>query len=89
LAFSEFISFGLSYLIAALMTIISLLFYFKAILKSSSAYMLGGFVSLVYVANYMLLRMETLALLTGSLLLFVLLSVVMFLTANMNKKRDN
>ena len=85
LSFSEFISFGVSYLVAALMTLTSLLFYFRGILKNKSAYLLALFVALVSIVNYMLLQMETYALLTGSLVLFVLLSVVMYLTANMNR----
>ena len=83
-AFSEFIAFGVAYIIATLMTTGALMFYFRAILKSRSAYILGGFVALVYTLNYMLLQMETYALLAGSLVLFLLLSVVMYLTANNN-----
>lgn len=85
LSFSEFISFGVSYLVAALMTLTSLLLYFRGILKNRSAYLLALFVALVYIVNYMMLQMETYALLAGSLVLFVLLSVVMYLTANMNR----
>ena len=86
LAFSEFITFWLAYVIAALMTTGALVFYFRAILKSCSAFVLGGFVALVYLLNYMLLQMETYALLAGSLLLFLLLCIVMYLTANINNK---
>lgn len=89
LSFSEFISFGVSYLIAALMTLTSLLLYFRGILKDKSAYLLALFVALVYVVNYLMLQMETYALLTGSLVLFVLLSVVMYLTANMNRSNTS
>ena len=85
LAFSEFVTFGLSYVIAASMTTSALMLYFRGILKSRSAYMLGGFVALVYALNYMLLQMETYALLAGSLVLFLLLCVVMYLTSNINK----
>ena len=85
LAFSEFVTFGLSYVIAALMTTSALMLYFRGILKSRSAYLLGGFVALVYALNYMLLQMETYALLAGSLVLFLLLCVVMYLTTNINK----
>lgn len=86
-AFSEFITFGVAYVLAALMTTGALMLYFRAILKNRSAYMLGGFVVLVYALNYILLQMETYALLAGSLLLFVLLSVVMYLTANINNNK--
>lgn len=82
LAFSEFITFGVAYAIAALMTNVALMFYFKGILKNRSAYLLGMFVALVYAVNYVLLQMETYAFLAGSLVLFFLLCVVMYLTAN-------
>ena len=87
-AFSEFIAFGIAYIIAAFMTTGALIFYFRAILKNRSAYMLGVFVALVYAPNYMLLQMETYALLSGSLVLFLLLCVVMYLTANINNKKE-
>ena len=87
-AFSEFIAFGIAYIIAAFMTTGALIFYFRAILKNRSAYMLGVFVALVYALNYMLLQMETYALLSGSLVLFLLLCVVMYLTANINNKKE-
>ena len=87
-AFSEFMTFGIAYIIAALMTTCALMFYFRAILMSRGAYVLGVFVALVYVLNYMLLQMETYALLTGSVVLFLLLCVVMYLTANMNNNKE-
>lgn len=86
-AFSEFITFGLAYIIAATMTVVALMLYFRAILKSRSAYLLGGFVAVVYLLNYLLLQMETYALLSGSLLLFLMLCVVMYLTANINDEK--
>ena len=51
------------------------------LLVKSGAYVLGLFVAMVYGVNYMLLQMETYALLAGSLVLFVLLCVVMYLTS--------
>lgn len=87
-AFSEFITFGVAYIIAALMTTGALMFYFRAILKNRSAYVLGGFVAVVYALNYMLLQMETYALLAGSVVLFLLLCIVMYLTANINNNKD-
>ena len=87
-AFSEFMTFGVAYIIAALMTTGALMFYFRAILKSRSAYVLGGFVAVLYALNYMLLQMETYALLAGSVVLFLLLCVVMYLTANINNNKE-
>lgn len=84
LAFSEIVSFGVAYLIAAVMTIGALILYFRAILKGRSAYLLGGFVATVYAINYILLQMESYTLLAGSLVLFALLCGVMYFTANLN-----
>ena len=67
------------------MTTMALTLYYRGILKHKSAWILGGFISVMYVTNYILLQMETHSLLAGSLLLFVLLSVMMYFTANMNK----
>jgi len=84
-AFSDIIPFGWSYLISSIMTTIALTLYYRGILKHKSAWILGGFISVMYITNYILLQMETHSLLAGSLLLFVLLSVIMYFTANMNK----
>ncbi len=85
LSFSEFIMFGLAYIIAAVMTTSALVVYFRAILKNSKAFIMGGLIASVYGINYLLLQMDTYALLTGSLVLFALLSVVMYFTANSPK----
>ena len=83
LAFSDFLSFGLSYLIASVMTVGALHGYFVGIVKSKWAYLLSALVALAYGVIYVLLQMETFAFLAGTLLLFVILCVVMFLTRNL------
>ena len=85
IALSDIVMFGMAYFISATMTTLALTFYFRGILRSNSAWVLGGFVSLIHVANYILLQMETYSLLAGSLFLFVLLCVVMYFTTDMNK----
>ena len=85
IAFSDIMVFGMSYLISAIMTTLALTLYYKGILRNKSAWVLGGFVSLMYAANYILLQMEMYSLLAGSLLLFVLLCVLMYFTADINK----
>ena len=85
LSFSEFISFGLSYLIAAAMTTAALLGYFRGILKSRAAYTLALLVAVAYALCYILLQMGTYALLTGSLVLFVVLAVIMYYTAGIEE----
>ena len=88
LAFSEFILFGLSYLIAALMTTIALTLYFRGILKNKAAYLLGIFVALFYAINFVLLQLENFALLSGTLILFILLSTIMYFTRNSNIEKE-
>ncbi|MBR6269487.1 MAG: cell envelope integrity protein CreD [Bacteroidales bacterium] len=83
LAFSDFLSFGLSYLIAAVMTTVALGGYFIAIFKNKWAYLLTALVALAYGVIFILLRMETFAFLAGTLLLFAILCLVMYLTRNL------
>lgn len=84
LALCDFISFGLSYLIAALMTTISLGGYFIGIVRNNKwAYILTGLVALSYAVIYVLLQMETFAFLAGTLILFLILCSVMYLTRNL------
>ena len=85
LAFSEFMPFAAAYAVAALMTVAALTGYFRAILHNTSAWLLGGLTAVAYLLSYILLQMETYAFLTGTLLLFVLLLVVMFFTRSMGQ----
>lgn len=82
LAFSDFLSFGIAYLISAIMTIAALGGYFIGIVKNKWAYMLTGLVALFYGIIYVLLQMETFAFLAGTLLIFLILCVIMVLTRN-------
>ena len=82
LAFSDFLTFGIAYLISAIMTIAALGGYFIGIVKNKWAYMLTGLVALFYGIIYVLLQMETFAFLAGTLLIFLILCVIMVLTRN-------
>lgn len=81
-SFSEFIVFGWAYIIAALMTIAALMLYFRTILHHKSAYILGLFIALFYTVNYFLLISSSYAILSGSLLLFASLCIVMYITSS-------
>lgn len=85
LSFSEFMPFWLSFMLAALMTTLALTGYFRGILRTKTAYFLGGFVALAYTASYIMMQMETYAMLAGSLLLFICLCAVMYFTRNGNQ----
>lgn len=84
LSFSEVMAFWMAYGLATLMTAVALTCYFRAILKDKSAYLLGLFVAVAYMVCFVLLQMENFAFLTGTLLLFVMLAAVMYVTRNIN-----
>ncbi len=84
LSFSEFMNFSVAYALAALMTIAALFGYFRGILRDRSAWLLTALVALAYLLSYILLQMETYALLAGTLVLFALLVGIMYLTRNLN-----
>lgn len=88
LAFSEFMAFGLAYLLAAGMTVLALTAYFRAILKNKVAYVLGVLVAAAYGVSYVLLQMETFAFLCGTLILFALLCVMMYFTRNIGATEE-
>ena len=83
LAFADFLSFGVAYLIASVMTTAALCGYFVGIVKNKWAFLLTGLVALEYGIIYVLLQMETYAFLAGTLLLFLILCIIMFLTRNL------
>ena len=82
LSFSEFLSFGKAYALSAAMTTAALTLYFRGILKSKAAWVLGALIALAYALCYVLLQMKTYALLFGTLILFALLCIVMYFTRN-------
>ena len=86
LAFSEFMAFWLAYVIAAAMTTAALYGYFRGILRDNTAYVLVAMVAIAYILSYVLVQMETYALLAGTLILFVILGAIMYLTRNLNQK---
>ena len=86
LSFSEFMRFPLAYALASLMTVAALLGYFRGILRDRSAWLLTALVALAFLLSYILLQMETYAFLAGSLLLFVLLTGIMYLTRNLTRQ---
>jgi inner membrane protein len=85
LSFSEFLRFPLAYGLAALMTVAALFGYFRGILRDRSAWLLTALVALAYLLSYVLLQMETYALLAGTLVLFAILVGIMYLTRNLNR----
>ena len=89
LAFSEFMAFPAAYALAAAMTTAALLGYFRGILHDRKAWLLGILVALAYAVSYFLLQMETYAFLTGTLILFALLTAIMYLTRNLTRQETS
>ncbi len=83
LSFSELMAFWLAYLLAAGMTTAALTGYFRGILKNRTAWLLGALVAVAYIVCYILLQMETYALVAGTLVLFVILVGIMYFTRDL------
>lgn len=85
LAFMEHIGFLLAYIIAALMTIGLISLYSHFILKTKmGSVMIAVLLTIIYSYMLVVLHLETFALLAGALLLFALLSIIMFTTRNLD-----
>lgn len=81
LALSEHLAFGTSYLIAASACVGLIGFYLRHVLRSwKSAGLFSAALSLVYAVLYIVLLSEDYALLTGSVLLFLILAGIMVAT---------
>ena len=89
LSFSELMAFWLAYLLAAGMTTAALTGYFRGILKDRTAWLLGCLVALAYIICYILLQMETYALVAGTLVLFVILAGIMYFTRDLRPAAED
>lgn len=90
---SELIAFNLAYLISALM-VMSLIFgytYFVITKKQSFGFSAGitSLIGLLYAYFYVLLRLQDIALLAGSIGLFAIIAAIMYLTRNVNWYNEN
>lgn len=81
LALSEHIGFDWAYLISSLSIVSLISAYVLSVLRSRKhAMMMGAFLSMLYVYLYVILQLEDLALLFGSIGLFIALAIVMFVS---------
>jgi len=87
LSFSEQIGFGWAYLVAAAATVTLITLYVKSIFKNTKqTLMLGGLLCLLYIFLYVVLQLEDLALLIGSVGLFAILGVIMYVSRKIQWK---
>lgn len=81
LSISEQLNFNLAYLVSAMATLILVTGYVKAILKNTKiALMVAGILALLYSFIFVIIQLEDMALLIGSIGLFIVLSTVMYLS---------
>lgn len=79
LSISEHLSFNKSFLISALSTLLLIVGYVKAILKSNQlALLIGGILLLLYTFIFSLIQLQDYALLIGSIGIFFILGLVMY-----------
>ena len=81
LSLSEQIGFGWAYLTASTATILMTTIYFYSLIKQKLATsILAGIMLILYAFLYIILQIEDFALLFGSIFLFVILGVIMFVS---------
>ena len=91
LSFSEHMNFALSYLIASVMTIGMIVVFMASVTKDKkTALGIGALLATLYVFIYVLLQLETYALLVGSIGIFIVLGIAMFATQKIDwyKKKE-
>lgn len=85
LSISEHLNFNWAYLIAAIMTIGMITAYLAGILKiKKTALCIGGLLTCLYAFIFVLIQMETYALLVGSIGLFAILGFIMYASQKIN-----
>lgn len=85
LSFSEQMSFLASYVIASVMTIGLNTVFMRSLLKNNGAALaVGGLLTALYLFIYIIMQLESYALMVGSLGVFVILAVAMFASRKIN-----
>ena len=83
LSLSEYLGFDPAYLIASIATITLISLYSRSIFSEKKfAGLVGGMLVLLFGFIYIILQLEDFALLAGSIALFVIIALVMYLTRN-------
>lgn len=82
---SEHINFGKAYAMSSVAVIVLVTAYARSILKQTRlAMIVGGILAVVYGYSYWLLQMVDYALVVGSIGIFIVLSVIMYVTRNLD-----
>jgi inner membrane protein len=89
LSLSEQIGFGWAYLTASAATILMITVYFYSLIKQKySTVILSGILFILYAFLFTILQIEDFALLFGSIFLFVILGVIMFVSNKLKVKTE-
>ncbi len=81
LSFSEHIKFNFSYILASILTLLLISLYTTAILKSKQfGLLIFGILLIMYTFIFTIIQLEDYALLIGSLGMFIILGIVMYLS---------
>lgn len=84
LSVSEYLHFVIAYGIAALSTILLVASYMGALFKTvKTGIIFGGFMSLMYGFIFLLIQMNEFALLAGSIGIFVILAIIMYISVKL------
>jgi inner membrane protein len=79
LSLSEHVKFNIAFIISALATLLLIAGYVRAILKSAKlTYLIAGILTILYTFIYVVIQLQDLALLIGSIGIFVILALVMY-----------
>ncbi|MBT3303038.1 MAG: cell envelope integrity protein CreD [Bacteroidetes bacterium] len=79
LSISEHLTYNLAFLVSAVATLLLIIGYVKAILKSNMlTFLIGGILSVLYTFIFVIIQLQDYALLIGSIGIFIILSLVMY-----------
>ncbi|RCH55541.1 cell envelope integrity protein CreD [Mucilaginibacter hurinus] len=85
LSFSEQIGFNMAYLVASLSTVALIAAFIASLLKKGKAAILFSFIlSLFYTFIFVIIQLEDLALMVGSIALFIIVAVLMYISRKIN-----
>lgn len=85
LSISEYLGFNSAFLISAFATIMMVTLYSSHIFKNKRLILLqGGILTLIYAFIFTIIQLEDYALLVGSIGLFIILAIVMFISRKIN-----
>jgi inner membrane protein len=88
LSFSEQVGFNLAYLIASVATIALIATFLASLLKNKKAAALFSFIlTLFYTFIYVIIQLEDLALMVGSIALFIIVAALMYFSRKINWDR--